>query len=421
MTLEQLKARQKEILSRQEDLNQLSSLTDEQDTEYTNLDVEFEKNEKTIERLNKQLQRAAAYHKNLNMKGQKGDEQQVKQRYNIMRAIAAKSRGQNLDGLELEMHQEALNEARGMGMNLNGNIHLPSIFMQRDMTAGTDANGGFLVQTTVGQTIPILRPNLTVEALGATVMTGLTSNFSIPRQTAKSSGGWKAENATANESTPTFESVPASPHRLPNFVNVSNQLMIQAENENVQSFVMNDLRAAIQENVDYAAIQGSGTDPVPYGLLNTTGIGSVAIGTNGGAPTFGKIVDLIGTPATNNAPIENMNFLMTPAMMAKLMQTTKDSGSGQFVLANNNIMGYGYRQSTNVPSDLTKGSSDDCHAIIFGDFRQMMILGFGGVSLLVNPYASDKEGITRITTNSYWDVVIRQPKAFAAIKDARNV
>ena len=57
--------------------------------------------------------------------------------------------------------------------------------------------------------------------------------------------------------------------------------------------VRRDLARVLGLKIDETILNGTGTAPEPEGILNTTGIGNVAMGTNGGAPTYGKLIDLI--------------------------------------------------------------------------------------------------------------------------------
>ena len=89
---------------------------------------------------------------------------------------------------------------------------------------------------------------------------------------------------------------------------------------------------------------------------------------------------------------------------------------------NSNINGYRAEVSTQVPSTLTKGStSGTCHAIIMGNFADLVIANWGMVDILVNPYTKAKEGLVELVVNSYWDIGVKHASSFAAIKDATLV
>ena len=57
------------------------------------------------------------------------------------------------------------------------------------------------------------------------------------------------------------------------------------------------------------------------------------------------------------------------------------------------MMGYRIAQTSNVPSNLTKGStSGSCSAMIFGNFNDLLIGQWGGTDVLVDPYQGSNSG-----------------------------
>jgi hypothetical protein len=84
---------------------------------------------------------------------------------------------------------------------------------------------------------------------------------------------------------------------------------------------------------------------------------------------------------------------------------------------------YGYRGefSNQAPSGLTKGGNSDCHAIIFGNWRDLLIGEWGVLELIVDPYRLKKQGVIEVTSFLMVDVALRYPVSFAACLDARIV
>ena len=72
----------------------------------------------------------------------KSPEEKAAKEFSFLRAINLASRGKQLDGVELEMYQEAEKEGRDAGITISGNVAVPAWF-KRDMTAGTTTQGGF--------------------------------------------------------------------------------------------------------------------------------------------------------------------------------------------------------------------------------------------------------------------------------------
>lgn len=371
----------------------------------------------TAEMLEKEEERKAAQVAHQRSNTEVKEKKEIVKRFSFLRAIRMASENKPLDGIEAEMYQEATKEARESGLTLSGNVRVPA-FMKRDLTAGTNTQGGHTVETDVGDLIPFLQPRLQVEALGATVMSGLIGDLSLPRNDGNASATWVAENASNSETSPTLDAINLSPNRLGAFTDISKQLMVQSSIQ-VENFVRGLLERAIANALDLAAINGSGSSNQPTGILNTSGIGDVAGGSDGAAPTFANIIALETEVATDNADMGALNYLTTPGIRGLLKGTTKDAGSGQFVWGSDNTLnGYNAAVSTQIPSNLTKGSGTDLHAIIFGNFNDLIIAQWGGYDLVIDPYTGAKQALITLVANSWWDVALRHPESFAAMKDA---
>jgi HK97 family phage major capsid protein len=355
-----------------------------------------------------------------NNEGEQGEKNAIAKRFSITEAIQGKLNGR-MSGLVREMHEQAVTESRTFGKEIEG-VGIPSFLVQpekRDLTVGAATQIGNTVATEVGTMIPYLQPRLQTMALGATMMTGLTSNVSIPRNNGIGSAAWEGETDENAETNLTTDVISLSPNRLGAVMEYSKQLLLQST-VSVDNLVRQDLQRAIAIALDLAAINGSGTGNQPTGILNTGSIGDVAMGTNGAVPTRAKLVDLVTALATANADMGNLAFLTTPGIRGKLQQTLLDAGSGRFVWENpNELLGYNAQVSTQVPSNLDKGSSSGvCNAIIFGNWSELMIAQWGGLDLLADPYTKGSQAMVRIIVNSWWDIALRHPASFAAIQDA---
>ena len=249
-------------------------------------------------------------------------------KWSISKAIRSQLGGEALDGIEGELHQEAQKEARESGIVLEG-IGVPQSLMRADQVAGTDANGGELVATDLGQIIPALRPRLMVEALGAQRLEGLVGNFDLPTQATVSSSTHEGETDANAQSDATYADINMSPNRVGAYSVYSKQLLRQA-NLSIDAFIADDLQRAQSTKIDEMAINGSGSSNEPTGILSWSGIGDVAGGTNGLAPTWAHIVDLETEITQDNADMGALAYLTTPGIKGYLKQTLADAGSGQY-------------------------------------------------------------------------------------------
>jgi HK97 family phage major capsid protein len=353
--------------------------------------------------------------------GLTAEQREIAKSFSFQKVMSAIESRTSLSGFEAEMHDEAKAEARSFGGVVKG-IGVPmkaldAMVQKRAMTAGTNNAGGYGVQTNVTSYIQYLWNKTFMSQLGIAPMTGLTGNYSAPKEGAVT-GAWLTETGAASDETPTLDQLLLSPKRLAVFIKVSKTLAIQSPDV-ADAMVMDMLMNAQATLLEKAVAKGGGSNE-PTGIIATNGIGNVAMGTNGAAPTYAKIVDLIKTVSAANA-VGN-GFLTTPTIASKLLVTEQFTGTnGVPVNQNNTIAGYKLVASNNAPSGLTKGSSSDCHAIIFGDFSKVKVAQWGGLDLVIDPFSLAESNLNKVIVNAYYDIGLEQASAFAAIKDARDV
>lgn len=191
----------------------------------------------------------------------------------------------------------------------------------------------------------------------------------------------------------------------------------------VEQLVRSDLAAVIALEIDRVAIEGSGSGNEPTGILNTTGIGSVVIGTDGGAPTYNHIVDLLTEVAQDNADEGTLAFLTNSKVRGKLLKTEKSSGTGMYVWESGNdgdgrMIGFRAAVSNQVPSDVTKGVGTNLSAILFGSWNNLLIGDWSGLDLQIDPYTLGTSGGVRVIALHDVDVAVRHAEAFSLIVDA---
>lgn len=296
------------------------------------------------------------------------------------------------------------------------------LFQKRDILTGTGtgtAKGGNLVATDLlaGSFIDVLRAKMVTAQLGATYLTGLQGNVAIPKKTGPSTAAWVAENAAPSESTnvPSFGQVTLSPKTLAGFVDFSRRLMLQSSLD-IETLIRNDLASTIAVAMDNAAISGSGTNR-PTGVLNTSGIGSVTLGTNGLAPTWQMVVDLVREVEIDNVDATSAGFLTNAQVKSRLARTGRQASGveGNFILQPpfSDLYGYPLTVSQQVPSNLTKGSGTNLSAMIFGVWSDLLIGQWSGIDLMVDPYTGSSAATVRVTAFHDCDFAVRYPESFA--------
>jgi len=296
---------------------------------------------------------------------------------------------------------------------------VPVDVLKRDLVAGTPSAGGDTVATDLlaGSFIDLLRNNSLMLGL-STMLTGLNGNIAIPRQTGGATAYWVGENGAPTESQQAFDQITLSPETVGAYTEYSRKLLLQSSID-IEAFVRMDLAKVLALEIDRVCINGSGASNEPRGILNTTGIGDVAGGVNGAVPSWGNVVDLETEVAIDNADVGSLRYVTNARIRGALKQTEKATSTAQFIWSEGgNMNGYESLVTNQVPADLTKGTSTDCSAILFGNFADLIIGMWGGLDLQVNPYSLDTTGAVRITAFQDLDTAIRHPESFAAMQDA---
>lgn len=292
------------------------------------------------------------------------------------------------------------------------------------MTTGVPADGGNLVSTDMqpANFIDLLRKHQKVRALGAQILDGLRGDLELSKQTSSGTSYWVGEGAAPTATQQTVNLLNMTPKTVGALTDISRRLVLQSS-LGVENFVRNDLASTLAEAIDLAAITGTGTGNQPLGILNTVGIGDVAGGPDGAAPTYANMIELETDVSIANADVETMGLLTTPEMRAKLKQTQRFTATDTPVWKDDStVNGYRAVASNQVPKTLTKGINSDAHAIIFGNWSDLIIGEWGNISVYVNPYTvNNGAGTVRITVMQDVDIAIRHPESFSAMQDARNI
>jgi HK97 family phage major capsid protein/HK97 family phage prohead protease len=304
---------------------------------------------------------------------------------------------------EIEASEAA---AAKLGRQSRG-ITVPQDVLRRDLNVGTASAGGNLVATELdaGSFIDLLRNASALDQAGATVLTGLTGNVAIPRQSGAATAYWVAESGSPTESQQTVDQVSLVPRTVAAYTDFSRRLMIQSSID-VENMVRNDLASVIALKIDYAGLYGTGSNSEPLGLKNTTGIGTEDFAA--AAPTFAEVVALESDVATANALLGTPVYLMNAAMRGNLKTTKKDAGSGIFIMENGEVNGYRGVLSNQVASG----------DLWFGNFADLIIGYFSGLDLMVDPYTHSTSGTVRVVAMQDCDIAIRHPESFSRGNDS---
>ena len=359
------------------------------------------------------------------------EEKEFEQRYSLTKACSAQLMG---DWSSAKYEKELSDEIAQKRGKSRG-ISVPDIFWKRYnenkaremstrvLTSGGSTSGTQFVPTDHlgSEFISALREKMILPELG-TRMFEYNSKFTIPRVDAGASVAYVSEGSAGSGQTPTTGQLSFTPYPITAYVDVSREMMMMGD-PSTDQWVADDLSSGVAELLQQTAINGDGSSK-PTGILQTSGIGSVAMGTNGGAPTFAKVVDVMKEVDVDDAVLNyNTSYYLTNSKVkAKMMTTLRESS------ATNAMMIYDHpydmlgsekvRFTNSVPSNLTKGSSSGvCSALIYGDFSQLIINLFGGTDIIVDPYSQSSSAVTRIVIYQDNDIGVRHAKSFSAVQD----
>ncbi|MBI5784824.1 MAG: phage major capsid protein, partial [Rhodocyclales bacterium] len=350
--------------------------------------------------------------------------------FSFVRAVMAQADpvyGQRSAGLEMEASRAV---AQKLGREPQG-IFVPlEVLQHRDLNVGTPSEGGYLRPTdymTEGF-VDLLRNACHIFNLGATQLNGLRGNLTVPQQVGSSTAYWVTENTAVTESQLAIGQLALAPKTVGGFQDFSRKMLLQASPD-IEALVRKDLAQTIAVEVDRAAINGSGSGAEPLGILGISGIGSVAIGANGGALSWDHILQLEEALASSNADVGSVAYLTNQKVRRKLKGTTKvssDAGAG-FIwegvagadLGFGAMNGYRAASTANVPSNLTKGTSSGiCSAVILGNWADLVVGQWGALDILVDKFTAGTSGGTRVIALLDIDLGVRRAASFAVIKDA---
>lgn len=279
--------------------------------------------------------------------------------------------------------------------------------------------GAGAIPTILGTMIDILRTRTVLAQMGVRFMTGLQGNFALPRQSTTTTAYWVNEGQDVTQSAAAVDQVLFTPHtvgvRTPYTRRFLEQVSVDAE-----SFIREDQAAVKAREIERAALNGTGSGGQPLGMMQNPLIPLIAAGANGAAPTYANVVAMETTLATANADMGSMGYIIDAAVRGLLKTTPKIGTTFPTYLWDGGatpLNEYKVGVTNILPSNLTHGSGTSLHAMLFGNWADLIIATWGSDDVIVNPYSADASGSVIITSFSDVDVEIRHPESFVKMLD----
>jgi hypothetical protein len=325
----------------------------------------------------------------------------------------------NLTGIEAEMAKEGEAEFKRSGINPAANsVYIPSIALRDyyDTNATESGYGDAFKEEKFFSYEGKLRGEMLAARLGVNFINNLSGNLNIV--TGGADAAWVAEDAAATKAKPAYAKMTLSPKRLQVLQGVTYDLIHQ-NSASVDALIMADMVKAHAAALDAAIFAGSGSSGQPTGVLGRAG-NTVAIGTNGGAITYAKLVEMEQLVGEDNGLLDgSLAYVSNAKVMGKLKTIPQVQGYPWYLLNEGKVNGYPFFMSNALPSNLTKGTtSGSCSAAIFGPFSQVICGTWGGgLQFIIDPYTAKASGVLEVTAIAYHDVAVRHADAFAKIVD----
>ena len=317
--------------------------------------------------------------------------------FSLIKAINDVVNNRNINEDALNVIEMGATEMRKSGLSYSGQIQLP-VEERGDAVAATVATDGKEIVATDKLNIlePLRGKSILAEA-GATFLTGLVGNISIPNYTG-STCGWKGELEAADNGKGTFGSVELSPKRLTAYIDISKQFLTQdsvGAEEMLRADIVNSLVAKLEQTIFGDA---AGDTTKPAGIFNSAEV--VAPSYQGVCEAEAAVTDYSG----------EKRFVMSPTAKSAFKQATISGTKSdlRLLLEDGEVDGYPVSDSSNVVAG----------GYAFGDFSELVVAQWGGIDIVVDPYTLATKNAIRLVINAYFDAKVRRNGAIKAYKIA---
>ena len=283
------------------------------------------------------------------------------EKFSLLKAISDIANNRQLDERAQEIVNAGQSEFRKSGQNYSGQIVLP--VEERATIQATVATAGQenVAEDKLGILEP-LRNSLVLVQAGATYMTGLVGNVSIPVYSG-SNVAWAGEVAGATDGAGSFTEVSLEPKRITAYYDVSKQFLNQDSNS-AEEMLRMDIVNALAEKLEKTILgKEAGSTTQPAGMFATAP-------TIKGVPTYKSIVNIETALEEANVTGEKV-FIVNPSAKGVLKTTEKSAGTAKYLMEGNELDGYKVLTSNSVAKALQTGADEA--GVVFGAFNDYVI------------------------------------------------
>jgi HK97 family phage major capsid protein len=254
----------------------------------------------------------------------------------------------------------------------------------------------------------------------ARVLPGLVGDTTFSTQATGATPYWVAESTAVTESNQTFGQVTLQAKTLGTFTDMSRKALMNTV-PSIEQVVREDLLATIATEIDRVCLEGydAGNAAEPVGVINTSGIGNVTTAADGAALTWTDCTNIWKAVATDNADTDSMAWITSPSVVAHMMNIDRASGANNFILNDlkDGLLGFPIRVTTQSPDDLGQGSGTNLSALTLGNWADLLVGFWGGLTLNVDDTTLGTQGARRIICLQDMDCAVRHAASFAGTDD----
>ena len=317
--------------------------------------------------------------------------------FSLVKAINDVVNNRNINEDALNVIEMGATEMRKSGLSYSGQIQLPVEERGTAIAATVATDGQEIVATDKLNILEPLRGKSILAEAGATFLTGLVGNISIPNYTG-STCGWKGELEAADNGKGTFGSVELSPKRLTAYIDISKQFLTQdsvGAEEMLRADIVNSLVAKLEQTIFGDA---AGDTTKPAGIFN---------GAEVAAPSYQGVCEAEAAVTDYSG---EKRFVMSPTAKSAFKQATISGTKSdlRLLLEDGEVDGYPVSDSSNVVAG----------GYAFGDFSELVVAQWGGIDIVVDPYTLATKNAIRLVINAYFDAKVRRNGAIKAYKIA---
>ena len=326
------------------------------------------------------------------------EEDTIKRGYSLLKHIDGVISG-NLSGIEKEVQEQAINEARAHGKSIQG-IGIPASMLEKRADLTSNIPG-----LSVESFVDAIREEAIYNRLGAKFL-NLTSDARIPI-IGKSSVAFAAENGAAADGGTAFTSVTLSPKRIAGYVNLSKELLAQ-NGSGVETAIMSDLGKAVADAICDAMFSSASVASAPAAIAQHADIGTFTENSYAANTSmFGDLVLAEQTLASAGALNGNLAYVLHPTFLKELKQAAQVAGvnPGMVGMNYNQQMVNGYPTYYSSHCGATANTNADG---LFCDWSNVTVGMFGGVDIIVDPYTNAATGQVRLVVNTFVDFALAQ-------------